>query len=119
MTLNGPLKKVSEAFGQKPLARHDTVQQPELFEPDAHRDRRHKEALGKRPGEAIQHPIFIVVEIATDLDSGMFDRRFRLQNALLAVGKRLVPSGKDHLARHQQARSVVIRLPLHPLLGLA
>src|SRR5690606_41595559 len=53
-TRRSPQKKGLEAFGEKPLARHDTVQQPELFEPNAHRDRRNEKALGKRPGEAIK-----------------------------------------------------------------
>ena len=48
LTLNDLLKKrVTDAIRQKPLKRHRAVQQPELFEPDAHGDRRDEKLLGE------------------------------------------------------------------------
>jgi hypothetical protein len=52
-TLRSPQKKGSRAIGQKPLKRHRAVQQPQLFEPDAHGDRRDEELLGEGLGEAL------------------------------------------------------------------
>jgi hypothetical protein len=118
LTGNTPCEGL-EAVGEQPLPRHDAVQQPELLEPDAHGNRRHEKTLGKRAGEVIERAIFLAVEIAVDLREWMFDRRRRLQDALFAVGKRLVPSGEDQPARQQKAGGIEIRLLLHPLLGLA
>jgi len=50
LTLDGLLKKGSRAIGQKPLKRNRAVQAAELFEPDAHRDRRNEKLSAK--GEA-------------------------------------------------------------------
>ena len=56
---------------------------------------------------------------ARNLDEGVRDWCFRLEDPLLPVRKELVPYGKHHLARHQQTRGIEIGLPFHPLLCLA
>ena len=58
MTLDDLLKKKgSRVIGQKPLKRHRAVQQPKLFEPDAHGDWRDEEFLGEGLGEAFERLI--------------------------------------------------------------
>jgi hypothetical protein len=68
---------------------------------------------------AFQHLSAQLKAVFRDLDEGMLDRGLRLEHALLAIREELVPHGEYHLARHQQAGSVEVGLPLHPLLCLA
>ena len=103
------------------------MKQAKLFQPDAHGDWGNDETLGQRLAEAFQRLVFCFrnVEIANgsmdarNLDEGARNWRFWLEDALLPVRKELVPRGKDHLARHQQAGGIEIGLPFHPLLCLA
>ncbi len=49
LTLDVPLKKrASRTIGKKPLEWNHAVQKPELFEPDAHSDRRDEKLFSKR-----------------------------------------------------------------------
>ena len=101
--------------------------QPELFEPDAHGDRRDEEFLGERLGEAFERLIVVSVKAAPgirllearDFDEGVVDRFGRLKHPLLAIGERFVPGGEDQLARHQQAGGIQVGLQFDPRLGLA
>ena len=70
------------------------MQQPKLFQSDAHRDRRDEEDLSEGLGNAIKRLVVILgaVEIADSkveprkLDIGMADRRSRLEDSRLASG---------------------------------
>lgn len=103
------------------------MKQAKLFQPDTHGDGGNDEALGQRLAEPFQRLAFCfrngkISDGSTDswnLDEGVRDWRFRLEDALLPVRKELIPYGKDHLARHQQVGSVEIGLPFHSLLCLA
>jgi hypothetical protein len=95
------------------------MKKPEFFKPYAHGDRRDEEALGKRLRELLEHLVVLIVKIARDLGEGVVNRRHRLQDSLLAIGKCFVPGSKNHLARHQEAGGIEIRLPFDTFLGLA
>ena len=59
-------KKGSSAVGNDALVRDRAMEQPKLLQPNAHRDRRHKELLGKRAGYPVEHIVigFRTIEIA-------------------------------------------------------
>ena len=84
------------------------MKQAKLFQSDTHGDWGNDETFGQRLAEAFQRLAFGFrnVEIANgsmdarNLDEGVRDWRFRLEDPLLPVRKELVPCGKDHLPRH-------------------
>ena len=83
--------------------------------------------LSEWSGKVFEDYVIVAREICSrcstpqplDFYKRMFDWRSRLKDALLSVGKCLIPRGEDQLARHQKTGRVEIRLPFLALLGLA
>src|SRR4249919_2979376 len=98
-TGRSPQKKRLRATRENALVWNFAEQQAKLLQTDAHGDRRDKEGLGKRPGDAVKRFIVSLGRVdvadptfdARDFDVGVADRRPRLEDALLAIREHRVP----------------------------